>query len=245
MWRDEKDPYWVFVSEIMLQQTQTHRVEQKFEEFVSVLPTFESLSQAPFFAVLGLWKGLGYNRRAQWLQQSAQQIVSEFNGLLPSDPFVLESFKGIGYNTARSISTFAFNIPHIFIETNIRAVFIHHFFPEREKVADKELLSLIEETLDKKDPRQWYYALMDYGVYLKKKYKNPARRSKHHARQSTFEGSDRQIRGRILEQLLRYKKLQHEEFYELIMSDPMRIDMMIEQLVIERLIQKTSSYYFL
>lgn len=244
-WRDARDPYWIFVSEIMLQQTQTYRVEQKFEEFINVLPTFESLAQAPFFVVLGLWKGLGYNRRAQWLQQGAQRVMSEFKGTMPSDPVILESFKGIGYNTARSISTFAFNIPHIFIETNIRTVFIHHFFLQQERVSDKDLLPLIEETLDKENPRPWYYALMDYGVYLKKKYKNPSRRSKHHQVQSKFEGSDRQIRGQILEKLLQYGSLTHEEFYDLIMSDPIRIDMALEQLVLERLIQKSSSYYFL
>lgn len=244
-WRDIDDPYKIVISEVMLQQTQTHRVEQKFEEFTNLLPNFKSLAEAPFFVVLGLWKGLGYNRRAQWLQQSSQRVMNEFNGILPSDPLILETFKGIGYNTARSISTFAFNLPHVFIETNIRAVFIYHFFPQEEKVSDAQLLPLIEESLDKKDPRQWYYALMDYGVYLKKKYKNPARRSKHHARQSTFEGSDRQIRGRILEQLLRYKQLQHEEFYDLIMSDPVRIDMILEQLTTENLIKKVDSFYAL
>ena len=245
MWRDVEDSYWIFVSEIMLQQTQSYRVEQKFEEFINALPTFESLAQAPFFVVLGLWKGLGYNRRAQWLQQSAQRVMSEFNGLLPSDPVVLESFKGIGYNTARSISTFAFNLPHVFIETNIRAVFIHHFFSEREKIADKELLSLIEETLDKKDPRQWFYALMDYGVYLKKKHQNPSRRSKHYTRQSKFEGSDRQIRGQILEKLLQYGSLNHEGFYDLIMSDSARIDIILEQLAAENLIKISNDFYIL
>lgn len=245
LWRDVDDPYLIFVSEIMLQQTQTFRVEQKFEQFILVLPTFQALAEAPFFVVLGLWKGLGYNRRAKYLQESAQRIIREFEGQLPSEPEILETFPGIGPNTARSISTFALNLPHVFIETNIRTVFIHHFFANQEKVDDKELLPLIEQALDKEDPRQWYYALMDYGVYLKKLHKNPGRSSKHYTIQSKFDGSNRQIRGQILEQLLRFPALKQGELYDLISSDPVRIDKMLEQLVKENLIKWQDKFYTL
>ena len=245
VWRDVDNPYWILVSEIMLQQTQTFRVEHKFEQFVTALPSFEALAEAPFPLVLALWKGLGYNRRAKYLKESAQKVMSEFGGILPQEPAILERFPGIGPNTARSISTFAFNLPHVFIETNIRAVFIHHFFPKREKIDDKELLPLIEQTLDKQNPRQWYYALMDYGVYLKKNFINPSRRSKHHAKQSKFEGSDRQIRGQILEQLLRHSRLKQEGFYDLLLFNTDRIDRVIKQLLSEGLIRQKDEVYFL
>jgi len=118
--------------------------------------------------------------------------------------------------------------------------FLYHFFPEEEKVSDKKLFSLIAETFDKKDPRQWYYALMDYGVYLKKLHKNPSRRSKHYVIQSKFEGSSRQIRGQILEQLLYYGSLAPEELHDLLLFDLQRIDSMLQQLKEEKLIVNKS-----
>jgi len=244
-WRDTDSPYYIFISEVMLQQTQTLRVEQRFDLFVKALPDFESLSDAPFSFVLALWKGLGYNRRAKYLQESAQRVVNDYKGKLPVDPEVLQTFLGIGPNTACSISVFAFNKSHVFIETNIRTVFLHHFFPEEENVSDKQLFPLIEKTLDKRDPRQWYYALMDYGVHLKKLHNNPSRRSKHHVTQSKFEGSNRQIRGQILEQLLRHGSLAHEGFYDLLMFDPQRIDAMLQQLAEEKLIINKDNLYSL
>jgi A/G-specific adenine glycosylase len=245
-WRDVDDPYFVLVSEIMLQQTQTIRVEQKFMEFVSVLPTFEALACAPFCVVLGLWKGLGYNRRAQWLQRAAQRIVDECNSKVPSDPEELHTFPGIGFNTARSIVTFAFNVPQVFIETNIRTVFIHHFFNDHEhSVHDRDIMPLVEQTLDHERPRQWYYALMDYGVYLKKTCVNPSRRSMHYRKQSRFEGSDRQMRGRVLELLLEYGTIAHNDLCELLAVDVQRVDRIVEQLRVESLIKKHKDVYTL
>jgi len=148
IWRDTQNSYWVVVSELMLQQTQTFRVEQKFENFVRILPTFNVLAQAPFVQVLSLWKGLGYNRRALYVHQIAQKIVGAYAGVVPEEPFLLENFPGIGPATARSIVVFAYNKPEVFIETNIRAVFLHHFFPGVCEVDDKELLPLVEKTLD-------------------------------------------------------------------------------------------------
>ena len=129
-WRDIENPYYIVVSEIMLQQTQTFRVADKFDRFVQVFPDFHTLAQAPFAGVLSLWKGLGYNRRALYLQHIAQRVVRDHAGVLPCDLHVLQTFDGIGPATASSILTFAFNKPEVFIETNIRAVFLHHFFPK-------------------------------------------------------------------------------------------------------------------
>jgi A/G-specific adenine glycosylase len=237
LWRDIDDPYRVVVSEIMLQQTQTFRVADKFEHFVSVLPTFDALAQAPFAVVLALWKGLGYNRRALYLQRTAAKVVNEYAGVLPRDPAVLETFDGIGPATARSIVTFAFNQPEVFIETNIRAVFIHHFFKKEQQVHDKEIFPLVAQMLDRDNPRQWYYALMDYGVYLKKQEKNPSRKSVHHAVQSKFEGSNRQVRGQILELLLRYGQLEIGDLYGLLKIDPFRVDCALQQMAAEQILK--------
>jgi A/G-specific adenine glycosylase len=202
VWRQTTDPYKILVSEVMLQQTQTTRVVEKYELFLQAFPTVDALAQAPFQEVLLLWKGLGYNRRALSLQRCAQTIVAEHQGVFPSNYNDLIELPGIGPYTASAVCTFAFNRPLVFIETNIRAVFIHEFFQGREKIHDREIMPLIEQTVDKKNPREWYYALMDYGAQLKKRVKNPSRKSAHHAQQSKFEGSSRQVRGLILQALL-------------------------------------------
>lgn len=186
----------------MLQQTQVSRVRTKYTEFITELPSFEQLAAAPQAEVVRLWQGLGYNRRALWLKAAAKMVVSEFDGQLPTEPTELRKLPGIGPNTAGSIAAFAFNAPVVFIETNIRRVFIHHCFADREGVNDAEILPLIEQALDGEEPREWYWALMDYGSYLATQLPNPNRRSKHYTKQSKFAGSDRQIRGEVLRLLL-------------------------------------------
>ena len=206
-WRSELSPYRVLVSEIMLQQTQTGRVEEKFTNFVGRFPDFSSLAKAPFSQVLRYWKGLGYNRRAKYLHDIAGLVADQFDSVLPDDPEVLVQFPGIGKATTASICVFAFNQPHAFIETNIRTVFIHFFFPDRSGVADAEIMDLVEQTIDRDNPRDWYYALMDYGVMLKKTVGNLSRKSSAYRKQSRFEGSDRQLRGKILDLLLHHDRM--------------------------------------
>lgn len=186
----------------MLQQTQVERVTQKFPEFITAFPDFSSLAGAPLSGVLAVWQGMGYNRRAISLQKCARQVVDEFDGILPQDPEVLATFPGIGKATAASICAFAFNMPVVFIETNIRRVFIHYFFSDREKVDDREILPIALEALPAKRSREWYNALMDLGAALKKSGPNPNLRSRHYSRQAAFEGSDRKIRGIIIRMLL-------------------------------------------
>src|SRR5581483_6695200 len=161
--------------------------------------------------VLSVWQGLGYNRRAMYLKQTAERITREFLGELPDDPKVLQTFPGFGYATACSTIVFSYNKPLPFIETNIRRVFIHHFFEDKTGIDDKEILPLVEKTLDKTNPRDWYYALMDYGTFLGKNVVNPNRKSKHYVKQSKFEGSLRQVRWRILKVLLKNKTLNQTE----------------------------------
>jgi A/G-specific adenine glycosylase len=197
-WRDTRDPYKIFVSEIMLQQTQTDRVVPKYLAWLSAFPTMGELAGAPFSLVLEYWIGLGYNRRARYLHDTCKIIQTEHSGIFPHDPKILETLPGIGPYTARAISTFAFSRPNVFIETNIRAVFIFFFYPGQEKIPDASILELIGETLFFDDPRLWYYALMDYGAILKKKVFNPNRNSRHYTKQTRFEGSLRQARGAVI-----------------------------------------------
>ncbi len=201
-WRRTTDPYRILVSEIMLQQTQVERVAVKYPAFLAAFPDFPALAAAPLPDLLAAWQGMGYNRRAVFLQKCARRVMDDFNGILPQDPEVLATFPGIGSATAASICAFAFNKPVVFIETNIRRVFIHWFFPEGGPVRDADILPLVRETLDRKNPRTWYWALMDLGSDLKKKVPNPNRRSSGYVRQPAFSGSDREIRGKIIKVLL-------------------------------------------
>ncbi|HEX7511109.1 MAG TPA: hypothetical protein VF335_07410, partial [Chitinivibrionales bacterium] len=102
---------------------------------------------------------------------------------------------------------FGFNKPEVFIETNVRSVFIHFFFSNRTDVDDTEITALVERAIDKKNPRKWYSALMDYGTMLKKQHPNPSRKSAHYVAQSPFKGSRRQQRGAILQILLKNPNL--------------------------------------
>jgi A/G-specific adenine glycosylase len=197
-WRRTHDPYLILVSEMMLQQTQVARVIDKYELFASLFPTVDSLAAAPTADVLRAWQGLGYNRRGLNLQRSAKLIVSEYSGSVPSVLAHLLRLPGVGPATAAAVSAFAFGVPVPFLETNIRSAYIHHFFQECHGVSDAELLPLVEATLDRDDPRDWYYALMDYGTWLKKVYPNPSRRSRHETTQPPFSGSHRQLRAEIL-----------------------------------------------
>lgn len=235
-WRSELSPYRVLVSEIMLQQTQTGRVEEKFTVFVARFPDFQALAEAQFSDVLRYWKGLGYNRRAKYLHDIARAVVDEFDAVLPDDPELLLRFSGIGKATAASICVFAFNQPHAFIETNIRTVFIHFFFPDRIGVADAEIMDLVEQTMDRDNPRDWFYALMDYGVILKKTVGNLSRRSSGYRKQSRFEGSDRQLRGRILDLLLHQSRIDTSTAAALLEQSEARITSVLEGLTAEGLV---------
>jgi len=201
-WRKNPTPYRVLVSEVMLQQTQVERVIEKFQEFLSAIPNFNALARTPLLKLLKIWSGMGYNRRALALKSLAQQVAHEHQGKLPRDPEQLCTLPGIGKYTASAIAAFAYNKPVVFMDTNIRRVFIHEFFPNRGAIHDGEIIPLVEQTLDTKAPRKWYNALMDYGSMLKRENGNPNRKSVHYIRQSPFENSNRQVRGRILKVLV-------------------------------------------
>ena len=201
-WRETTDLYRILVSEIMLQQTQVERVLVRYPEFIGAFPDFSSLAEASLSDILRVWQGMGYNRRAIALRKCAVLANEKFGGTLPRDVEMLMTFPGIGRATASSIAAFAFDLPVVFIETNIRRVFIHFFFDGREDIRDAEILPIVEKAMDRRSPRVWYWALMDLGSQLKKTTTNPNRRSAHYLKQGAFPGSDRQIRGKIVRLLL-------------------------------------------
>jgi len=242
-WRETENPYFIFLSEIMLQQTQTSRVIEKYLEFTTVFPTVQSLSEASFSNVLSHWNGLGYNRRAKYLHESAKIIANKYKGTFPHDVHLLDELPGVGINTAAAIVVYSFNIPQVFVETNIRRIYIHHFFEGVDNVHDKDLLPLISQTLDRENPREWYWALMDYGAALPKAIINPNRKSAHYIKQSKFEGSIRQVRGSILRILLANGKLSIEDIAKRLTGDQIHLNVALEHLVNERLILKNDELY--
>ena len=197
-WRRDTRSYYVLVSELMLQQTQVARVVPKFEAFVAAFPDIVVLAKAPLADVLKLWSGLGYNRRAKYLHEAAKRVMAEYEGELPADYEQLKSLPGIGPGTAGAICAYAFNQPVVFIETNVRTVYFHYFFPGDEKVSDRQLAPLIEATLDYDHPREFYWALMDYGTWLKQNTPKRTAQSIHYKKQSKFAGSVREVRGQIV-----------------------------------------------
>ncbi|MDQ5932582.1 MAG: A/G-specific adenine glycosylase [Patescibacteria group bacterium] len=197
-WRSDTRPYYVLVSELMLQQTQVGRVIPKFEEFIREFPNENTLAAAPLADILVLWQGLGYNRRAKFLHEAAKQIVDTHNGVFPHERSELMTLPGVGKNTAGAIQAYAFNEPALFIETNIRTVYIHHFFRDDYSVSDTAIEEKLLQTIDIEHPREFYWALMDYGSHLKASGVRNIGRSRHYKKQSPLEGSLRQMRGRII-----------------------------------------------
>jgi len=200
-WRSTREPWSILVSEVMLQQTQVARVEPKYLAFLRGFPSAAALAAAPLEDVYAAWKGLGYNSRALRLRETARICNELHGGLPPRTERELLALPGIGRYTARAVLAFAYDIPSAFLETNIRAALLFHFFPGRERVSDRELEAAAVAVLDREDPRTWYYALMDYGAFIKRREPNPARRAAAYARQGRFEGSLRQARGAVLRAL--------------------------------------------
>ena len=222
-WRRTYDPYAIWISEVMLQQTQVSRVDGRWQRWLERFPTVDALAAAAPSDVLDEWQGLGYNRRALSVHRTAQAI-SEAGGVFPQDPKELVKLPGIGPATAAGIRAFAFNLHGVYLETNVRTVFLYELYPQAEGVPDSELVPLVELTCPASiagaadaaatelTPRSWYYALLDYGAYLKKTIPNPSRRSKSHVKQSRFEGSHRQKRAELLRVLLAHKDEGGAEF---------------------------------
>jgi A/G-specific adenine glycosylase len=243
-WRETKDPYCIIVSEIMLQQTQVDRVLPKYDAFLKQFPTCELLAQAPLATVLTLWQGLGYNRRAQYLHQCAKVVVEDYAGSFPANEATLRSLPGIGPYTAGAVLAFAFDQGVPIIETNIRTVFLHHYFATATKVSDQQILALVKRTLPTTNARDWYYALMDYGSYLKQTGYGHLHKSKQHKKQSTFLGSTRQLRGAIIRHLTVTPQASLEQLHTTLpLFSVNQCSTQLQKLVSEGLVVQSKKYY--
>jgi A/G-specific adenine glycosylase len=156
-------------------------------------------------------------------------VESRFDGRLPSSPEILATLPGIGRYTASAIAAFAFNQPTVFIETNIRSVFIECFFHEGSEVTDAQLLPLVEETLDRANPKDWYNALLDYGALLKKRG-NAGSRSAHYRKQGGFRGSNREMRGLLIRLVLKHSPISKNDLLEIARRDPSRLSRTLQDL---------------
>jgi A/G-specific adenine glycosylase len=237
-WRNTTDPYKILVSEVMLQQTQTERVLVKYAEFLKAFPTWKALSNATPAEVVKVWMGLGYYRRAFNLHKAAQCVWNDYGGVPPQTAEGLRNLPGVGPYTAAAVAAFAFGEPAPMIETNIRSVYLYTFYPQAQDVSDKEILTKVEETLYRKDPRTWFYALMDLGVDLKKHTKGINHRSKHHVKQSKFQGSLRQVRAAVLRAIAESESIRRTDIPKRLSYDADRIDAAIEALESEGLIER-------
>jgi A/G-specific adenine glycosylase len=240
-WRRTRDPYKILVSEIMLQQTQVERVLAKYEFFLKEFPSLSALAKARLKDVLTAWQGLGYNKRAIALKKIAEHVDNKLAGTFPSDYAALVKLPGIGPATACAVLTFAFDVPTVFIETNIRSVFLYIFFAGERDVRDEKLYPLVECTLDRSNPRTWYYALMDYGAMLKQHFGNPNRNSAHRKEQAPFEGSNRQLRGEIISLILANPAITEAELALRLKADDQKISYNLRKLESEGFFQRMNA----
>ena len=268
-WRRTRDPYKILISEIMLQQTQVSRVLPKYGEFLQTFPTIESLAKASDKKLLKVWSGLGYWRRAKYLKETARVVcgaakktnfenrrrgrapersegrVKRFLKISFSEPHNLEKLPGIGPYTARAIACFSFNNSEAFLDTNIRRVYLHFFFPDKKNVSDKEITEIAQKAVWKKNPREWHYALFDYGA-TELKNKNINKHSRHYAKQSKFENSFRSYRTKVVQFLLSRpnNKASHKEIEKLLLNSPYPSQKIIDALLKDNLIKKKDSLHF-
>ncbi len=237
-WRRTRDPYRIFVSEVMLQQTQVARVVPKYASFLKRFPDFRSLTRASSREILKGWQGMGYNRRALALKRAAEVVVKQYKGKLPRTIEELSLLPGIGKATAGAILAYAFDIPAPFIETNIRRTFIHFFFSRSRKVRDENILELIGTLIDKKHPREWYYAVVDFGAEFGKRRGNPNRKSAHYRKQTPFKGSSRERRGAVIRLLLEKKTISAAALVKVLGAPRARAEEAIETLIREKFLKK-------
>jgi A/G-specific adenine glycosylase len=238
-WRNTDDPYKIMVSEIMLQQTQVSRTIEKYLAFIEQFPTVEALAQATTAEVLTMWSGLGYNRRALWLQEAAKEIVAM--GSFPETAEKLIKLKGIGPYTSRSILIFAFNQDLATIDTNIRRILIAEGFAD-EETTEKELFNIAEQIYPKGRSRDWHNALMDYGsleVTARKTGIKPT------TQQPKYKKSGRFYRGQVVKYLTKHKKATLKTLVKECAIPNEQEEKVINSLIKDGLIIKKKTYYHL
>lgn len=243
-WRHTRNPYHILVSELMLQQTQVERVIPKYHAFLAQFPDVQSLAAAPTSAVITAWQGLGYNRRAVYLQRTAQAVVNEHQGQFPRDVATLRSLPGIGPYTAGAIACFAFEQDVAFLDTNIRRVVLRIAHDPRDAApAESELWRHAETLVPSGQGWWWNQAIMELGAVIctarnprctlcplrgdcrdyqvrleldQQLISLPAPASKRvaeHKKTEPFIGSDRYLRGRIIDTLRASSLMRHEHLF--------------------------------
>jgi len=243
-WRKTTDPYTIWISEIMLQQTQVDRVVDYFTRWLKKWPTVQSLSRADRSTVLTQWMGLGYNNRAVNLHNAAKKIVSEFKGDVIVGMLNFKEIKGIGPYTSSAVQIFSKNKDIVTVDTNIRRILIHEFTLD-EKISDKELWEIAENCLPRGRSRDWHNGLMDYGATFL-----TSRRTgiKPKTQQSKFHGSDRQIRAKVLRHLLvSSKSVLFSELLEIAgkKCDDTRLQRILDKMIKDDLIKAKNEKYVL
>jgi A/G-specific adenine glycosylase len=212
MWRKKQNAYKVLVSEIMLQQTQVKRVEEKFKVWVEIYPTLQSLKKASLQDILILWQGLGYQRRAKALYQIAKKYIR-----IPKTFLELCDMPSVGSYTASAVCAFAYNqFSHPMLETNIRTALIEEYHQGEQEIHDGVLYDdlsrlVMNGNIQKVGARVWYYALMDYGAHLKENKISHNIKSKHYVKQSIYKGSLRELRAKVLFAITHQEKLPKDE----------------------------------
>ena len=220
-WRDTHDPYRILVSEVMLQQTQVSRVIEKYPAFLKKFPTTTKLARAPLRDVLILWSGLGYNRRAKYLQLCAKEVVAKHGAKFPDTFDALVKLSGIGISTAGALLAFSFSHDTPMIDTNIRRILVRVFF-KKKIPTDKELYAFASSIIPKGKGREWNYAMLDLGATLctARNHSDECPLSRLHGKvgdfvykkpQKKFAGSDRLYRGKILKLLTEMGSVSHTE----------------------------------
>ena len=246
-WRKKTDPYSIVLSEIMLQQTQVIRVEEYFANWKKKFPNWKTLANASLSEVLTMWQGLGYNRRGKYVHDIAKEVMGTYKGVFPSEAVDMRTLPGIGPYTQSAIEAFSFNKRSILVETNIRTAIIFHFFKNQEVVTERQIEEVLQAcyrqgTKAYKNPREWNWALMDYGSHLKKEVGNLNKKSKTYTKQSRFQGSRRQLRSRILKFILEKKEVtQQEIFIASLQKDEKDIKLLLNELQKEGMIEKSKN----
>lgn len=166
-WRNTSDPYKIWLSEIILQQTRVDQGMAYYIKFVDEFPTIKDLALASDEKILSLWQGLGYYSRARNLHTTAKVISEKFDGKFPNTFNEIKSLKGIGDYTAAAISSFAYNLPHAVLDGNVFRVLSRYFkidTPIDSSAAKKEFGELANQLLNKKNPALFNQAIMEFGA---------------------------------------------------------------------------------
>jgi A/G-specific adenine glycosylase len=168
-WKGEKDPYRIWLSEVILQQTRVEQGWAYYERFLEAFPTIGDLACAPEQKVFKLWEGLGYYSRCRNLIATAKKVVSEHEGKFPSTYEAIRELKGVGPYTAAAIASFAFNLPYAVVDGNVVRVLSRYFglFTPIDTTAGKKVYAeLADSLLDKGQAGTYNQAIMDFGAVV-------------------------------------------------------------------------------